>query len=206
MNKVWKIIITTILVIIIVGAGYIAYSYYQKYSKKTKEVETLEKEIGNIENDIEEIKTSSDEAAGECDHGLTSEEKIIVADWDMYTSSSYNYSFKYPSEWTLDVSNPARINVCDEDGEGIFNVYSGEEAIMGFSDYDIENQEDFEIDCQTVTLINFSFDANGRTQVTSFDNGLIKYVTMFSYEYEGVSHAEDMQDLGKIFLKTMELN
>lgn len=208
MSKAWKITITIILILIIAGAGYVAYSYYGKYSDKSKEVESLKSEITDLESEIEEESGATSSDSDECDHGLTADEETTISTWNTYTSSTYNYSFQYPSTWTLDASNPARVNVRDEseDGEGIFNVYSAEAAVMGFAEYTKDSEETVEVDCVEVTLINFSYDANGRTQVTSFDNGSTKHVTMFSYEFEGASHASDMQDLGKLILKTMELN
>ncbi len=199
--------ITIILVIIIAGAGYAAYSYYGEYSKKSEEVETLKTEIASLEVDVEKAETV-DEVVGGCDHGLTSDEEATVSTWDTYTSSSYDYSFQYPSDWMLDVLSPAKINVSGEiDGsEGAFNVYSAEAAIMGFGGYVMESQGDFEIDCQTETLINFSFDTNGRIQVASFYNDSTQHVTMFSHEYTDASQDADMIDLGELFLKTMKLN
>jgi len=207
MTKAWKITITIIMVLIIAGSGYAAYSYYGDYSKKSEEVETLKKEIASLEEDIKEKKTVVADD-GECDHGLTSDEETTVSTWDTYTSSSYDYSFKYPSDWTLDVSNPARVSVSGESNgsDGVFNVYSAEAAVMGFGGYQIESQGDFEIDCQIETLINFSFDANGRIQVASFDNGSTQHVTMFSYEYTDATQDAEMIDFGELLLKTMELN
>jgi len=211
MTKTWKIVITILLVLVILGVGYVAYSYYDKEAKRSNEVETLKKEITDLESDIEKEKSLTTSDAG-CDHGLTSDEEEIIADWDTYTSSSYNYSIKYPSDWTLNISNPMRVNIRDAgaDGEGSLTIYSAEAAIMGFAEYTIENEEDFEIDCQTEKLINFSYDSDGdtsgRVQVASFYNGSIQYTTMFSYQYLGASEAGDMQGLGRLILKTMELN
>lgn len=208
MSKVWLIALTSLLIVLIGVGGYFLYTFYEKYKNKKDEIELLQSEITNMEINNNEVTKDTQNNLDECDHGLTPDEETIISTWDTYNSSTYNYSFRYPSDWTLDVSNPTRVNIRDEseDGEGIFNVYSDEAAIMGFSEYTVDSRETIEIDCTKATLINFSFDSDGRVQVTSFNNNSTKHITMFSYEYQGASHASDMQYLGKLILKTMELN
>ncbi len=200
-----KIFKTILIVVLALGTGvlaYYGYGYYTDYNSEVSKTSELESKVSELEKKLDD--SEKDEEVVGCDHGLTDAEESIVSTWDTYTNSTYKYSFKYPSSWTLDASEPTKVDVSDTDST--FNVYSAEAAIMGFGGYTIVKEENIEIDCQTEKLISFSYDANGRIMVASFYNGSIQYTTMFSYEYVSASQSTNMEDLSILILKTMELN
>jgi hypothetical protein len=87
-------ILIVVIIVIVAVVGNVALYYYIQNSSP-KKTETPENSANNIQTDTEQKTEEQKEE-------LFSEEtyKDETADWLVYTNNDYNYSIKYPKDWT----------------------------------------------------------------------------------------------------------
>ena len=200
-KKALKIIITLLIIVLVVASGVSAYYFYNKAKDAKNEMDDTKVESDEAKSEYIEY-TATSEGAGGCDSDLTEDEKVLVEDWETYTSEEYAYSIKYPADWNVDESYPENVTISGDDGS--MQIRTDEATRIGFAEYTIDTESETLVDCIDSTMIQFMFDANGRLIVTQTEIGSdTMFLFMFSYEYSGASFAADMVELNDLMIKTV---
>ena len=140
MSNFWKVFVAVIITLIIAGGGgWYGANYFadKKLSDKDDQIASTQKALDATNA---KLKTAT---------ATTSTTKTIdaTADWKTYTNSTYGFSFKYPSDWTLktgsadsllsinlssainEVNGKCRTSGCDLPNTMLLNVFSNITAL-----------------------------------------------------------------------------
>lgn len=104
-------ILTTIVILVaIVSAGGV---YVYLNNKENKEKDNLNSQIAELKNEISELKNVA---------AINND----TAGWKTYTNSSYGYSFRYPTDWTLNASDIKSVTIDSAKNEKLRGtIYEG---------------------------------------------------------------------------------
>jgi len=94
MKKIWVVLITFLITVGLVGGG----GYYYLNSKFNDEKATLNKQISDLNSQIDALKNPASSSS------TTSTTATVdpTSDWKTYTNAKYGVSFKYPKTWAID--------------------------------------------------------------------------------------------------------
>ena len=131
MSNFWKIFISIVITIAVAGGG--IYYLMQKQidsirSDNQDQMDTLNKQIASLKS------TASTTAAPATTTTPTTTDE--TANWKTYTSS-YGYSFKYPTNWILNSSDPNVVAINSPENEALKGQnYEGYMMDIAFNYYD----------------------------------------------------------------------
>jgi len=100
-NPTKLILIIVSIVIIVLALGGLIYWQYAKQKQTAKDKAVVEKQLSDLKKELEKAKSSSTTSK-------TKEETTPTdptADWKTYTNEKYNYTFKYPTDTTIQESD-----------------------------------------------------------------------------------------------------
>lgn len=101
-----EMLVAVVVVAVLAGAGYLF-------------VQNM-----NSDSNVEDTKSSTESAT--VDH---EDHDAMMADWKTFTSETYNFSFKYPKEWSVveeeveSFPNQPNAKVKNESGKEVFGIY-----------------------------------------------------------------------------------
>ena len=220
-KKVLKIILLVVLVILILGSGASAYYYFDKSKKAKSEMDTAKEAAESAKTELDKVEKSVFEKTAEvakdadvgetddCESALTSDEQTVVSDWETHTSSTYNYSIKHPSDWTVIDENADSVTLTsagDEEDSASMQMRTGTATEIGFGGYTLNTEDTTLVDCLDALVKNYSVDANGRMIVTNTISSGKTFLFMFSYEYAGASQDASLVELNDLIIKTVDFD
>jgi len=211
MGKATKILLYILAVIIVLAAGVGIY-YWKK--RRTVTVDTSAHLLSATPTVTASaiatrsaVRTAAASAASNCGRicsTLSAEERATMSDWRTYTNSTYNYCFKYPSDWTIDETSAELVTAkgSDSDEEITFQAREGRSSEIGFGEYSLVFTRDFTVNCEASSENTYDGADNLSLMTYKFTKSGNPYLVMFSFKDIGASYAGDVYNLGKMILKT----
>lgn len=202
-----KVFLWIFHIILVAGIGYGAYHYYGELKDLKDSKIKLEADLAatntNVNTNANTNAIANTNSSSTC-ATLTAAEIKIVADWKSYTNSTYDYTIKYPNDWTLTESSADNVTFAGTDsGERVsMQIKAGERAVAGFSEYTIGSTKTVNVGCEASTQTTYNGDESLVLLVNNFTHSGTKFLPMFSYKNVGASYASDMEDINNIMLKT----
>lgn len=176
-----------------------------EYQPQTDQQETSEK------SPEKETKESSSTSSG-CSIAFTDQEKLEMENWKTQQNSKYNYSFKYPDSWSLNMSEDDIVSIANEDMNLNLQFRSDTMTTLGLEGFKKDSSKETKVDCQTATMSYFSSDPNAETPanednkmiIVQFKKDNISHLILFSYKDLGASYSGDLIDAFNLILKTID--
>jgi len=172
MSNFWKIFISVIVTVIIVGGEV----YY-----------LMQKQIDSIRSDNQSKMNELDDQLKGLQSSDTTTSTDETADWKTYTNTDYKFSFKYPSDWTLNSNDEKAVTVNSPENQAAKQkVDSGEmngEGYMSditFYSYNSLSEADGNNPKKWTNISDMISDKG------YFPNGLIKTSLTGQTAYEGI--------------------
>jgi hypothetical protein len=138
-----------------------------------------------------------------CASTLTSSDKPAIKNWKTFKNDKYDYSFKYPADWTYDKVSDKLINFKNgPDGE-VFSWRSEEMTALGYEGWEPDTTKNLKIACQSAKS-TFLKQGDERMIFTQFIKDGKNHMTNFGYKYIGASISSDMVEMYDLILKSVE--
>lgn len=148
-----------------------------------------------------------------CISALSSADKLAMNNWKNYKSSKYDYSFKYPSDWTNPSVDGGVVTLNGDGGDTTFQFRSGPSTATDYMGYQVDSKKNIQVACRngkTTFLsgdpINNPGSSNDRMIFTQFEKNGVPHLVMFTYQYVGASLSSDMVEMYDLILKSIEFN
>lgn len=207
-RKILLTIIAIILVLLIGAGGYGTY-YFRKQSFDQKKTNTdLQSQIDSLKKELDAAKKSAATSASssDCASTLTDEENSEITDWKSYTNNSGYYSFKYPTEWTLNSNDTERITLTgtDSDEDITLQIATGEATQTGFEDFTLVSTQDIKIGCESAKETTFDQGDNKTLIAALVTHSSNPYLFIYTFKNIGASYAGDIVHLKDLILKTFQ--
>lgn len=143
-------------------------------------------------------------AAIGCASTLTAADKLNMKDWKTFKNDKYDFSFKYPKEWTYDKVSDKLINFKNgPDGE-VFSWRSEEMTALGFEGWETDTaSKNLKVACQSAksTYLKQGIE---RMIFTQFKKDGKDHMANFGYKYFGASISSDLVEEYDLILKSIE--
>ena len=138
-----------------------------------------------------------------CASTLTSADKLAIKTWKKIENSKYDYSFKYPEDWTIKNEDKKRITLQGDSGNTHFQFLSAEMTALDYLGYTVTSTKNAKVACQSAKE---TFLANGddRMIFTQFKKDGTDHLLMMTYKYLGASLSSDMVEMYDLILKSVE--
>jgi len=215
---VWVSVFVILIAGIIGSYVWLAKKYNQQRKNLQTSISSLQKEINDLktkeseETTAEESATTPEETEPTeepCTPTFTNDEKATMALWKTFTNANYNYSFKYPEDWTLDHNEKDYILFKNNEAELEFSWRSEAMANLGFEGYTEKSTKPIIVSCEQV--IRHYLVPEGEPEVGSIHmlytqirkNGKT-HLIMMSFKYVGASISGDLIDAYDMVLKSVE--
>lgn len=139
---------------------------------------------------------------------LTADELSTVSSWNNISNATHGYTFKYPSDWSIQTTQANRTTLSWVGGgsgeEASFDFLSGPAATVGFAEYTLISSGTLEIACETANTTLFSYDPNGRMYVASFNVDGTQHVILYSFGHINAGYDSNMIEQGELMMRTIE--
>ncbi|MCX6765559.1 MAG: hypothetical protein NT136_01195 [Candidatus Moranbacteria bacterium] len=139
-----------------------------------------------------------------CASTLTASDKLAIKTWKTYKNDKYDYSFKYPADWTYDKVSDKLINFEGND-DVVFSWRSEEMTALGYEGWELDTTKNLKVACQSAKS-TYLEQGDERMIFTQFKKDSINHMTNFGYKYIGASLSSDMVEMYDLILKSVEFS
>lgn len=138
-----------------------------------------------------------------CASTLTFLDKLAIKNWKTFKNDKYDYSLKYPEDWTVDKVSDKLINFISSgagDGE-VFSWRSEEMTVLGYEGWETDTTKNLKVACQSAKS-TYLEQGDERMIFTQFKKGGKDHMTNFGYKYIGASISSDLVEEYGLILKS----
>lgn len=137
-----------------------------------------------------------------CASTLTSSDKLAIKNWKTFKNDKYDYSLKYPEDWTYDKVSDKLINF-EGDDDVVFSWRSEEMTALGFEGWETDGAvKNLKVSCQSAKSTYLKQGVE-RMIFTQFKMDGKNHMTNFGYRYIGASISSDMVEMYDLVLKSV---
>jgi hypothetical protein len=132
-----KIVLTVVMISVVFGlVGGSLWWYVQSQASNTSS-ETVSPQKENTEE--KNSKTACE---------LNNSENNIIKDWNTYTNTTYNFSFRYPADWKVKEETKDTVTLQSDKPDVEFVLYKSDIVITGIKPYKILSTEKVTVLCK----------------------------------------------------------
>ena len=148
-----------------------------------------------------------------CVSSLSSADKQTMKNWKTYKNDKYDYSFKYPDDWTAPDTDKNVVTLNGDGGDTTFQFRSGPATAIDYMGYKTDSKKNVKIACQNGKATYLSGDPvsnpgsdNDRMIFAQFEKNGSPHLIMFTYKYISASISSDMVEMYNLILKSVTFN
>ena len=214
--KIIKWIGLILVLLFLIGLGYYIYKIYLHEDTNTQTSKTQSKTTAKKPSSSSD-STEAPKTIEECPSTLTAAENKLIKNWKTYNNTKYNYSFRYPADWTLQNTGANKYEIVSLVDENAFNPtmsanyqFRADTKVQEVdnSDYTIvEPAKSTKVDCvsakYTVYYISGDFPGGRESRIieTTFTKNAKKFMPVFWFPPADPS---DFADNYNLILKTIK--
>jgi len=151
-------------------------------------------------------------ASSGCVPTLSNSDKQVISDWKTYSNSKYDFSFKYPKEWSVTDKENKRVVIADATNHEYFSWNSEEMTAFDYMGYSKTGSRNVKVACQNAEETFLSGDPSdpdlkdSRMIIVDFKKSGKRHLLTYNYQYIGASLSSDLVERFEILLKTVKFS